>query len=28
VRLRPGTRNGEPVETCTEIPIRFDIENR
>jgi TonB family protein len=28
VRLQPGTRNGEPVETCTEIPVRFEIENR
>lgn len=28
VRLRPGTRNGQAVEMCTEIPVRFDIENR
>ena len=28
VRLRPGTRNGQVVEMCTEIPVRFDIENR
>jgi protein TonB len=28
IRLRPGTRGGEPVMLCTAIPVRFDIRTR
>jgi protein TonB len=28
IRLRPGTRGGEPVTMCTAIPVRFDIRTR